>query len=161
MGKAGTARIIILAVILLFLAYFAAGSAYGIYNTGKMEQYLNSGEITIDGTDFTPIFDLAGYGVTSFIGFMTSVAYGIIISVLSLILIIPLRLIAIRKDLTISEHEKRATKWLFISILALSVMIVLVITQGGVIIPLLIYTLTWSLPAFLIYVLPVAKHKCL
>ena len=159
MDKAGTARIIVLAVILIVLSYWAAGSAYGIYTAGKIEQLTNSGEVTIDGADFTPILDLAGYGANSFIGFLTSVAYGIVIAILSIILTITFRLIAIRNDSVISTLEKRATKWIFISILALSVIISLVITRGSVIIPLLIYSLTWALPAFLIYVLPVIKRN--
>lgn len=159
MGITGIIRLIILTLIFIILSYWTAGSAYGIYTAGKVEQSINSGEVTIDGTDFTPMFDLAGYGANSFIGFITSVAYGIVIIVLSLFIIIPFRLIALRKDSFIFEQEKRATIWIFVSIMALSTIIVLVITRGSAIIPLLIYTLTWALPSFLIYVLPVLKRK--
>ena len=113
MHTEGKIRIVISIVIFIILAYFSIGYTYELYHFGLEELYIDAGninDIDITGSDFTPLFRLVGAGVNSFVGFLTAGIYAFVILAVSLILLLPYRLIALNKKREVSEKEGEISK---------------------------------------------------
>lgn len=161
MNRTGKIRIAVFIVILLILSYFSVGYTYEIFSTSVNDYLIDTGninDVNIDGSDFTIMFRLMGYCMNTFLGFFMYVIYAIIIVIVSLVFVIPFRLIGLRKSTKLTALEINITKWSFIGIIILSVITGLIITKCTVIIPLLIYTTIWAIVIFFIYVLFILKH---
>ena len=112
-------RIAAYIVILLILAYFSVSFSYGAYKANMPDSFVdtqNMGNITVDGSDVTPVLGLLGSGANGFMAFLTSVIYMVVIFVVSLILVIPFRLIALNKESEVSRQEADICKWSFIKL---------------------------------------------
>jgi len=161
MNGAGKIRIAILVVILLGLSYFSVGYAYEIFVSSVKEYFIdtnNINDINIDGADFTMIFRLMGAGLNSILSLFLYGIYAVVVFLASLILVIPFRLIGLRKSTELTALEISITKWVFIVGIILSLIVGVIITRCTVLIPLLIYTAIWALIVFFIYVLSVLRY---
>ncbi len=165
MSRTAKIRTAAFVIILLILAYFSAGYAFSLYSSGANAHIIDTEgmNVNIDGSDFTPLFRLFGDGINSLFGFLMCGIYAIVMVILSLLLILPLRLIGVRKTTVLSAMEYRISKCILPVVSVLSVIIGLILTRGTYIVPLLIYTAIWSGLALLIYILgiseKVAKNK--
>lgn len=161
MNKTEKIRIAVFIIILVVLSYFSVGYTYEIFSMNIDNYFIDTGninDVNIDGSDVTPIFHLMGYGMNTFVGFLMYGIYAIIIGIVSLVLIIPFRLIGLKKYTKLTVYEMKITKWCFVGVTILSIMIGLMITRCTLIIPLLTYTAIWTIIVFFIYVLSVLKR---
>ncbi|WP_026835160.1 hypothetical protein [Eubacterium xylanophilum] len=166
MKKEGIIRIIVITIIFIIFSYFSVGYTYDIFNSG-VEQLRelhtdadSINNINIDGTDFTPVFRLMGFGVNGFLDIIEIMIYCIfafIIMMVSLILSILLRFIGLKKAKIVSEKEKIATKWIFLGFIIVSILTGLILTRFTVIIPLLVYTSIWVAISWFMYVRQLMK----
>ncbi|MCR5122760.1 MAG: hypothetical protein K6B74_10105 [Ruminococcus sp.] len=160
MDRTAKIRITVFVIILLILAYFSAGYAFSLYSSGAHAHIVDTEnmDVQIDGSDFTPLFQLFGYGINSLLGFLLYGIYAIVIILISLLLIIPFRLISLRKTTVLSAAEYRLSKLILLAVTVLSVLVGLILTHGTYIMPLLIYTAIWAVLALLIYILGISKR---
>lgn len=155
MNLAGKIRVIIFFVILIILAYFSVRFTCDIYNidiTNLVIDTNDTDKVYVDGSDFTPIYSLIGMGANFFFAALSYVLYTVFVLLVSLLLVLLLRFIGIRKGTQISEQEQKISKWMFMGITFTSVIIGLILTRGTLIIHLLIYTLIWVAVVWLIYI---------
>lgn len=151
-------------VILLILAYFSVGYSYGAYRAKMPDSFVDTNNINnviVDGSDFTPFVNLAGEGINGLMAFVTSGIYIVIIFVVSLVLVIPFRLIALRKDSEVSKQEADITKCSFIAVSVLSLLLGLILTKGSVLGLMLVYTGIWMLILFFVYTFWVIRRASL
>ena len=161
MNIQGKIRVAVFTVILIILAYFSVGYTYEIYNVNAEDFLIDTNNIenvNIDGSDFTPIFKMFGIGFNSIWIGITCVLYAFIVLIVSLLLVIPLRFVGIKKDTKITELEQMLSKWLFGGIIFWSVVVGLILTRGTVLVPLLIYTAIWSIVVWLIYIRRICRN---
>ena len=162
MNRTGKIRIAVFIVILLILSCFSVGYTYEIFSTSVNDYFIDTGntnDVNIDGSDFKIMFCFTEYSVNIFYTFFVYGMYAIVILIVSLVFVIPFRLIGLRKHTKLTDLEINITKWSFIGIIILSVITGLIITKCTVIRPLLIYTAIWAIVIFFIYVLFILKHR--
>lgn len=157
-------RIAAYIVILLILAYFSVSFSYGAYKANMPDSFVdtqNMGNITVDGSDVTPVLGLLGSGANGFMAFLTSVIYMVVIFVVSLILVIPFRLIALNKESEVSRQEADICKWSFIVVSVFSLILGLILTRGTVLGLTLVYTGIWALIILFVYTFWAIKRASL
>ena len=93
-------------IVLLLLNIL--GYANGIKNAQPVIEYVD--EVDIDGEDFSPIANLFIGGANGFFQFVTIVFMIFSMLLISLILLVPWRCIAIRKNSIVSETEYKIYK---------------------------------------------------
>lgn len=160
MKPEGKARIIIFALISIVLAYFASGYTYELYELdikSHLADVSSAENIVIDGSDFTPVFKLFGYGANGLIITVTSGVYAVVISVVSLILLLPFRAVGLNKKRSIGENECRIMKKLFIAVVVLSLLTGGIITRFSQIALLLLYNAVWIFWAYILCIFPLRK----
>lgn len=153
-------RVTIFILILAILSYFSIGYTYETFCTNldnlKVDvEDIEDNSINIDGSDFTLIFRFIGYGVNSFFELVIYAIFTIIIFIVSIVLIVPFKLIVFRKNTIFTPLEIKITKLSFVGVVFLSILISCIITKFTIIIPLLFYTMIWATIVFFVYVLPV------
>ena len=168
MPKEGIIRCIILAVILVAFAYLSVGYTYeiardkGAFDEMKVDVD-DIDSVNIDGSDFTPIFQIMGAGVNGMMdlaSFLVDCIYAMVILVVSLIASVLLRCIGLRKKKhCVCEKEKIITKWMYFGVIGASILLGLILARFTTIIQLLICTAVWVAPSLLIYVLPLLMFK--
>ncbi len=149
-----------LAVITAACCYFSVGYSYELYGLmcGGYPIEETEGKIIVDGTDFTPLAELAAAGTNGFIIILTLGSYIITETLFIVILSLLLRL-TIRKKAAVLSSEVKFPGILIAlsSLLAFAAAIVLTdIRMTGYIL-----LLSWQQPLFmmLVYFLPLKKRS--
>lgn len=115
-------------------------------------------EVMVDGSNFAPFVNLLTFGFNGFLYILTIIATIIIMIFLSLILLIPWRLIAIKKDSVINENEYEIYKKILIIFVILSIALGLIILRFKGIFTIIILTFIPSILIFLFCVLPIKSR---
>ncbi len=158
----GKARIIIFATITIVLAYFASGYTYELYELdikNHLADMSSAENAVIDGSDFTLVFKLFGYGANGLIMTAISGVYAFVITIVSLILLLPFRAVGLNKKRMIGENECRIMKKIFIGVALLSLIIGGIITRFSQIALLLLYNAVWIFWAYILCILPLRKNE--
>lgn len=149
------ARIISLLIISILLFLSSSEYVRSIQNSGQQIDYVEN--MTVDGSDFTPIANLFVAGTNGFLQFLTSVLAVIAIVIISLILLIPWRLIAIRKDSEISKEEPDIAKAILVIFVVITPVTGFIITHLTCGFSVLLLTLIPALFLLIFGVLPLKK----
>ena len=102
--------------------------------------------VNIDGSDFTPIIRLLGYGANGLsvlLYFFFVILYVLIIVVLSIIPTLLLRYVGLRKKYIVTEDEYNFTKYLYYIAIGISLVISLMLTRFVGIISCLLFNAAW------------------
>lgn len=112
LSKKQNARIISLFIISILLFFNATGYINGIQNVGNEIDYVE--DMDVDGSDFSPIANLFIVGFNGMMQCLAGIVAVIGMILISLILLIPWRLIAIKKVSEISKKELDISKAILI-----------------------------------------------
>ncbi len=144
------ARIIALAVIVLYLLYGALAYAWEIRMQTPQIDYVDS--MQIDGSEFAGVANLFVAGTNGAISFITMILSVAAMLLIALFLLVPWRCIAIRKTSVIAQEEYKKAKYLWIGFCVCSLLGGFIIMRFTNLLYLLI--MTGSL-AFLIWIFSV------
>ena len=147
-------RVISLLIISIFLFLSASGYASSIKNAGQQIDYVE--DMDVDGSDFSPIANLFIAGTNGMLQLLTGIVSVIAIVIDSLILLIPWRLISIRKDSEISKKEADIAKAVLIIFVVITPVTNFIITHFTCGFFILLLTL---IPALFLLVLGVLPLK--
>ena len=140
MKKTAKARFIIFIIIHVVLCsyVFLCTKGYAeLVNKGAVE-YIS--DLYVDGADFT---DIANLGITAFNGAFSMLEFaGCVVSmfVISVILIVPLRLISVRKLTEVSDFELKTTMKVIIAGIVIMLLAGIIFCGINMLIPMLIMT---------------------
>lgn len=149
-------RHIVTCLVLAFLSYLSVSSSVGLYNIEHASYAASS--VYVDGTDMSSLAELGESAVGGAAAFVTSVGYGALIFVSSLILSLVLTLVFVRK-VAPGNVAFKATSCIYIAFVALSLILSLILTRFVEVIPSLIYTGIWALVVGLVYILPLGLKR--
>lgn len=144
------ARVITLAVIVLYLLYGTLAYAWEVRMQTPQIDYVDS--MQVDGAEFSGIANLFIAGTNGFVSFLTMILSVIAMFVIALILLVPWRCIAIHKQSVIAKEEYKIAKNVWIGFCASSLLGGVVILRFTNLLYLLIMT---GMLAFLIWIFSV------
>ena len=144
------ARVITLAVIVLYLLYGTLAYAWEVRMQTPQIDYVDS--MQVDGSDFSGIANLFVAGTNGFVVFLTMMFSVVAMLVIALILLVPWRCIAIRKTSVIAQEEHKRAKCLWIGYCICSLVGGLIILRFTNLLYILIMT---GVLAFLIWIFAV------
>ena len=150
LGKYSKIRLIIYSLIIIWCIYLSVGFTRDLL----IPLFSEPDGLYMDGTDMTPLTDLATAGMSGLATLAEGVLYAFIIAVASLVPILLLSFVGVRKDTRISKKEYRISLGIFVSGIGLSLITGTVITRFSALLPLLIFTVIWAL-INLIYILSI------
>ena len=154
LDKYSKIRIMTYSLIIIWCIYLSVGFTRDI----MIPLFQGSDELIVDGTDMTALADLATSGLSGLATFAEGILYAFIIAVASLVPILLLSFVGVRKDTRISKKEYRISLIIFLSGIGLSLVIGAVITRFSALFPLLIFTAFWAL-INLIYILHIRSRS--
>lgn len=111
-------RIISLLIISILLFLNTMGYINAIQNAGHEIDYVE--DVYVDGEDFSPIANLFILGTNGMMQLLTCIVTFIATTIISLIFLIPWRLIAVRKDSEIAQKEPDIAKAMLIVFVVLT-----------------------------------------
>ena len=150
-------RIISFAIIVMYLFYGVLAYVWEVRMKTPDIAYVDS--MPVDGSEMAPLANLMIMGTNGFLDLLGMVLSVVAISILALILLVPWRLIAIRKHSVIAELEKKVAKYMLIGFVVLSLVISLILLRFTNL--LFVFILT-AIPAFFIWLLgvwPLHRNK--
>ena len=153
LGEYSKIRILIYSLIIIWCIYLSVGFTRDLLSP----LFQGSDELIVDGTDMTALADLATSGLYGLATFAEGILYAFIIAVASLVPILLLSFVGVRKDTRISKKEYRISLIIFLSGIGLSLVIGAVITRFSALFPFLIFTAVWVL-INLIYILRIRSR---
>lgn len=159
MRTEGKIRTAIIITVLIILAYLATGYTYELYRLDIDSAAVDTAAINrvnIDGSDFTPIFKLLGYGVNGFVWIIASMSFTVIILIASLILLIPIRVIGLNRKRKVDALEPKIVNISFIIIAILSLITGGILSRMLLILPLIVYNAVWMLCAHMLCIAPLS-----
>ena len=156
LNKGGKIRLCFFMALLLWCIYLGAGFSSSLEGQDSLSQYVKNrmvdtddiNNVSIDGSDFTPIFRLLGYGANGALAllyFFFIILFVLIIVVLSIIPTLVLRYAGLRKKYIVTEDEYNFTKYLYFIAIGISLVISLILTRFVGIIPCLLFNAAWAL----------------
>ena len=148
-------RMISLLIISILLFLSASGYVRSIQNAGQQIYYVE--DMDVDGSDCSPIANLFIAGTNGMLQLLTCIAAVVIMVIDSLILLIPWRLIAIRKDSEISKKEPDIAKAILIIFVVITPITGFIITHFTFAFFVLLLTLIPALFLLVLGVLPLKK----
>lgn len=148
MKKASLARFAVFVIIHVLLCISAALYAQECVGAAGLVQAPESG-LTIDGSDFTPLAELMVFSVNGMLSGFLSVVYVALMTVFSIVLLLPFRFISVRRFTVITRRERNATMAVIIAGTVLAVLAVMIFC-GLSAVPL---CLLFLLPTLLIEIL--------
>ena len=154
LDKYAKIRILIYSLIIIWCIYLSVGFTRDLL----IPLFQGSDELIVDGTDMTALADLATSGLSGLATLAEGILYAFIIAVASLIPILLLSFVGVRKDTRLSKKEYRISLIIFLSGIGLSLIIGAVITRFSALLPLLIFTAVWAL-INLIYILRIRSRS--
>ena len=105
MKNRSLARFVVFALIQVVLCVLAFVFAAGISSAEPAFQ--TDGSIYVDGTDFTPLAQLGGEILNGALSLLALGASFLVTAVISAVLLLPFRFIAVRKDSILTRIEDR------------------------------------------------------
>lgn len=112
--------------ILLIASVFGYGCEIGPVKSENLTstKYVSGDDkVNIDGADFTVIVNVMLFGTKGFLGFIIAITYCIGMFITAMFLLLPWRLIAIRKKSVIAPEEMKAAATAYISVSVLSLLL--------------------------------------
>lgn len=151
------ARVILYFVIVSILLYLSIGYCYELchFDSGL----ITDSDFIVDGTNFTPLITLLGYGMEGMLVFFLAIIYTIVIMVANVVLVVPFYLIGLRKSNIMTTGEYKVYWYSYIALLAISLMTCVILTRFTEIAFILIYNAIWAAFVYLLIILP-AKKMC-
>lgn len=139
--------VLLLALVLIYVGAFA----------NEQQQIQPVDNLNVDGSDFSPIANLFVAGANGLLLFVECLVTGAVMLVFSLILLVPWRCIAIKKDSEIAKCELNMSLIILAGFAAAALIIGLIISQFTLLtvilflefIPTVIYLLLCVLPLYL------------
>ena len=139
--------VLLLAFVLIYVAAFAI----------EQQQIQPVDNLNVDGSDFSPIANLFVAGANGLLLFVECLVTGAVMLVFSLILLVPWRIIAIKKDSEIAKCELNMSLIILAGFAAAALIIGLIISRFTLLtvilflefIPTVIYLLLCVLPLYL------------
>lgn len=150
-------RIISFAIIVMYLFYGVLAYVWEVRMKTPDIAYVDS--MPVDGSEMAPIANLMIMGTNGFLDFLNMVLSIVAIFIIAVILLVPWRLIAIRKKSAIAELEVKLAKYLLMGFVVLSPVISLILLRFTNLLFVLILT---TIPTFFIWlfgVWPLQKHS--
>ena len=148
LDKYSKIRIMTYSLIIIWCIYLSVGFTRDLL----IPLFSEPDGLYMDGTDMTPLADLATAGMSDLATLAEGVLYAFIIAVTSLVPVLLISFVGVRKDTRISKKEYRISLGIFVSGIGLSFITGTVITGFSALLPLLIFTVIWAL-INLIYIL--------
>lgn len=145
-------RVLSLLVIVIILMLSILGYASEIRSSMVKIDYAEN--VNIDGSDFTAITNLFVAGTNGLLQLMVILATGVAMLIISLIFLVPWRLIAIRKNSQIEEIEVQMAKGMFAGFIIISLLAGLVITRFTNILFIAVLVLITAVLLWLLCVIP-------
>lgn len=149
MKNRSLARFIVFALIQVALCVLAFVFAAGI--SSAESEFQTDGSIYVDGTDFTPLAELGGEALNGALSLLALGASFLVTAVISAVLLVPFRFIAIRKDSILTHVEARGT--LIVILVCTAVSLISAAIFGGV--DCVVVTLMLMIPQILLSVFDV------
>lgn len=139
--------VLLLALVLMYVAAFA----------NEQQQIQAAENVNVDGSDFTPLVNLFVSGANGLLLFAECIAAGLVMVFFSLLLLVPWRIIAIKKDSEIAKCELNMSLIILAGFAAAALIIGLIISRFTLLtvilflefIPTVIYLLLCVLPLYL------------
>lgn len=147
MKKASLARFAVFVIIHVLLCISAA--LYAQECVGAMGIAASPDSVSVDGSDFTPLAELMVFSVNGMLSGFLSVVYVALMTVFSIVLLLPFRFISVRRITVITRQERNATLAVIIAGTVLAVLAVMIFC-GISAVPL---CLLFLLPTLLIEIL--------
>lgn len=158
MSRGEQIRLVIYIVMLFLFVYFSIGYSYEVYGTGSaLSNPSGTHEILVDNEDFTPLVMLFGYGINGILSFFMQGMYAIIILIVSVLFLLPFRLIGLNKKRQITQKEYAIYKDSFIGIFGLALMISAILTRFTGLLTIFLYNGIWGIFVWLFVLLPAKK----
>ncbi|MCR5322450.1 MAG: hypothetical protein K6E85_04155 [Lachnospiraceae bacterium] len=156
LNKGGKIRLCVFMALLLWCIYLGAGFFSSLEGQDPLSQYVMNrmvdtddiDNVSIDGSDFTLIFRLLGYGANGLLSLLYLffiILFALIIVVLSIIPTLVLKSVGLRKKYIVYEDEYNFTKCLYFIAIGISLVISLILTRFVGIIPCLLFNAAWAL----------------
>lgn len=130
-GKA-TARIVVFTLMIGFLALYMFLASFAYYSDWDKMHPVSVGDtdsVYVDGADCSGFFKIAEYGAGGLVVMISVIACVIGELLSSVILILPLRFISLRKDTVVDPKEYKITKIIFVAVICVSVAVCLLVTM--------------------------------
>lgn len=148
-------RLISLFIISVLLFIWACEYIVGIQNTGQEIDYVE--DMTIDGEDFSPAANLFVWGTRGMMQLLAGILAPVAMLILSLLLLVPWRLIAIRKTSDIAKNEADIARAILFLFMTATPVTSLILTQFEYIVFILPLVFIPSLFLLILGVLPLKK----
>lgn len=145
-------RMISLLIISILLFLSTSGYVRSIQNAGQQIDYVE--DMNVDGSDFSPIANLFIAGTNGMLQLLTGIVSVIAMVINSLILLIPWRLIAIRKGSYISKKEPDIAKAILILFVIITPITSCILTRFKYIFFIALLVLTPAVFLLILGVLP-------
>ena len=157
-------RLVFLALILVWCTYLSAGYAYEFSVPDNMKgaflDVSDSKDVYVDGSDVTFAVVMLGMAGNLMLGVLFLIVFIIYFGIIffaSLIPVLLLRFVGLRKKYTVDEDEAYLARLMYFIFIGLSLVIGLILTRFTSVLPLVVYTAEWAL-VMLIYILGIRKR---
>ena len=164
LDKSARIRLALFVITLLWCTFLAVYLSVVVSHDNPIYDPLdtkNVGDVTIDGADFSPFIILMGYsinGIMSVVALILIIIYLLVETVMTIIPVIILRLIGLRKRYAYNDDEYVLVKSLYVFNIGLSFILSFLFTRFVGIIPVILFNIDWIL-IILIYV-TCLKKRC-
>lgn len=148
-------RVILYFVIVSILLYLSVGYCYEISHVDS--GFINDSDVIVDGTNFSPLIILWGYGMEGIFVFFSAIIYTIVILAASVVLVVPFYLIGLKKNNIMTTGEYKVYWYSYITLLGISLMIGVILTGFTGIAWVFTYNAIWAAFVYLLIILPAKK----
>lgn len=149
MKNRSLARFVVFALIQVVLCVLAFVFAAGI--SSAEPEFQNDGSIYVDGTDFTPLAQLGGEILNGALSLLALGASFLVTAVISAVLLLPFRFIAVRKDSILTRIEARGTLIVILVCTAVSLISAAIFGGAGCMVVALVLMIPQLLLSVLMY----------
>ena len=150
-------RLIFLTVVIVVLQFCTYSCIRSLY-LPMIGLDTNGSSAYVDGTDMSAAAELTESAVIGAVSFVTSVGYGIFITILAVVLSFVLKAVTLSKNDVIAPPSYTWSLYVFLGMTVFSTLLNIIMTKGSLIAESLIYNGIWALLLFLIYMLPLRAH---
>lgn len=149
-GKSGIARLIFLVLIIALCASYAVYFAVTLsdHSSGLLESFHTFSNIDYKKSSVHFLMCLFGTGIDAVVIYVLAIVSLVVLaaeSVISLVPIILLRIIGLRKKTKVSQKEYSISKWIHIGAFVIAVLTGLVLTEFKGIVWIVLFNLVWAL----------------
>lgn len=149
MKNRSLARFVVFALIQVVLCVLAFVFAAGI--SSAEPEFQTDGSIYVDGTDFTPLAQLGGEILNGALSLLALGASFLVTAVISAVLLVPFRFIAVRKDSILTRIEARGTLIVILVCTAVSLISAAIFGGAGCMVVALVLMIPQLLLSVLMY----------